>query len=205
MPRKTKDEAEQTRIGIMQAALTVFNDKGVSCSSLADIAKEAGVTRGAIYWHFENKSDLMHQIMSYYFEGIDERIHDQHAALKGEAFILQASQSWLDVIESDENFQKLLEITFFKMEHSGDMSVLQEVFSSILQADISDFQKELQYSVDHGDFRSDVNLYEISLSFMATIQGSLMQWILFKKDYPLRSVITNSVNALLNSIRTQAK
>lgn len=205
MPRKTKDEAEQTRIGIMQAALTVFNENGVSRSSLADIAKEAGVTRGAIYWHFENKTDLMHQIVVYYFDGIDDRIHKQHEGLKGEAFILKASQSWLDVTENDENVQKLLEIIFFKMEHSGDMSVLQDVTSSTLLADISDFHEELKYSADKGVFRSDADLYEISLAMMAIIQGSLMQWILFKKDYPLRTIITNSINALLNSIRTEPK
>lgn len=58
MARRTKEEAEETRIQILDAAERVFYDKGVSRASLAEIASDAGVSRGAIYWHFENKVDL---------------------------------------------------------------------------------------------------------------------------------------------------
>ena len=54
MVRKTKEEAEQTRKDILNAARIVFHECGVSRSSLEKIAKAAGVTRGAIYWHFKD-------------------------------------------------------------------------------------------------------------------------------------------------------
>ncbi|MGE0225668.1 MAG: TetR family transcriptional regulator [Acetobacteraceae bacterium] len=63
MVRKTKAETEQTRLEIIAAARRVFAERGVSRTSLADIAKEAGVTRGAIYWHFKNKPDLFFAMM----------------------------------------------------------------------------------------------------------------------------------------------
>ena len=55
---RTKAEAEETRNSILSAAERVFFEKGVSTASLDDVAKAAGVTRGAIYWHFSNKTDL---------------------------------------------------------------------------------------------------------------------------------------------------
>ena len=55
MARRTKEDAQVTRNRILDTAVAVFNHKGVAHTSLNDIAKEAGVTRGAIYWHFENK------------------------------------------------------------------------------------------------------------------------------------------------------
>lgn len=55
MARRTKEDAEKTRESLLDAAETVFLRKGVNRSSLEEIAKEAGVTRGAIYWHFANK------------------------------------------------------------------------------------------------------------------------------------------------------
>ena len=58
MARKTKEEAERTRQQIIQAARQVFHACGVSRTSLENIAKAAGVTRGAVYWHFANKADL---------------------------------------------------------------------------------------------------------------------------------------------------
>ena len=67
MARRTKEEAEETRQSILDAAERLFHDQGVSRTSLADIASAAGVTRGAIYWHFENKVDL--------FQAMLERLH----------------------------------------------------------------------------------------------------------------------------------
>lgn len=58
MARCTKEEAQETRHRILDAAADVFHQNGVSHTSLADIALAAGVTRGAIYWHFKNKDEL---------------------------------------------------------------------------------------------------------------------------------------------------
>jgi len=58
MARSSKEKAWETRESILDAAEAVFYDKGVSSTSLTDIAQAAGVTRGAIYWHFKNKEDL---------------------------------------------------------------------------------------------------------------------------------------------------
>ena len=58
MARKTKAEAEQTRQEIITAARHVFHQCGVSRTSLEKIAQVAGVTRGAVYWHFANKAEL---------------------------------------------------------------------------------------------------------------------------------------------------
>lgn len=63
MVRRTKTETEQTRLDIIAAARRVFAKRGVSRTTLAQIAQEAGVTRGAIYWHFKNKPDLFFAMM----------------------------------------------------------------------------------------------------------------------------------------------
>ena len=52
--KRTKDEAEQTKAGILDAAVELFAEKGFANTSLTEIAKKAEVTRGAIYWHFKN-------------------------------------------------------------------------------------------------------------------------------------------------------
>ena len=49
MVRKTKEEAQETRSAILDAAELVFKENGVSRTSLAEIATAAGVTRGAVY------------------------------------------------------------------------------------------------------------------------------------------------------------
>ena len=58
MARKTKEDAEITRGRLLDAAEQVFYERGVSGASLADVAQCAGLTRGAVYWHFKDKLDL---------------------------------------------------------------------------------------------------------------------------------------------------
>jgi AcrR family transcriptional regulator len=58
MVRRTKKEAAATRDALLDAALRVFRDRGVAHTSLEEVAAAAGVTRGAVYWHFKDKADL---------------------------------------------------------------------------------------------------------------------------------------------------
>ena len=62
--RRTKEQAEQTRSTILAAAEVLFLEKGVAHTSLEHIAKHAGVTRGAVYWHFQNKAHLFHDMLN---------------------------------------------------------------------------------------------------------------------------------------------
>jgi TetR/AcrR family acrAB operon transcriptional repressor len=71
MVRKTKAEAEATRREIIEAARAVFHECGVSRSSLEKVAQAAGVTRGAIYWHFSNKAALFYAMREHSFEHLD--------------------------------------------------------------------------------------------------------------------------------------
>ena len=73
MARKTKEEAEKTRKDLIAAARTVFHECGVSRSTLEKIAKKAGVTRGALYWHFKDKAELFFAMREDVFAPMIER------------------------------------------------------------------------------------------------------------------------------------
>ncbi len=60
MARRTKEDAEATRQQILDSAEHVFAAKGVAHTTMADIAADAGVSRGALYWHFTSKTDIFH-------------------------------------------------------------------------------------------------------------------------------------------------
>lgn len=57
--RRTKEQAAETKAGILDAAETLFTERGYDEVSLEEIAVLAGVTRGAIHWHFSNKQGLL--------------------------------------------------------------------------------------------------------------------------------------------------
>ncbi len=65
MARKTKEEADQTRQQILDAALDVFSIKGYSRSTFVDIAEAIGLSKGAVYWHFKTKEELLIALLEY--------------------------------------------------------------------------------------------------------------------------------------------
>ncbi len=65
--RRTKAEAQQTRQDILNAALVLFDEVGYNKTSLNGIAKRANLTRGAIYWHFPNKEEILNGIAEQQF------------------------------------------------------------------------------------------------------------------------------------------
>lgn len=58
MARKTKEDSLRTRSSILDAAERVIIQRGISYATMADIAQAAGVSRGAVYGHFENKMEV---------------------------------------------------------------------------------------------------------------------------------------------------
>lgn len=63
--RRTAEDMKATRAAILDEAFKHFFEKGYDKTSLEEIAKGAGVTRGAIYWHFNDKEALYREVIDY--------------------------------------------------------------------------------------------------------------------------------------------
>ncbi|HID8081069.1 TPA: TetR family transcriptional regulator, partial [Pseudomonas aeruginosa] len=61
MARKTKEESQKTRDGILDAAERVFLEKGVGTTAMADLADAAGVSRGAVYGPMSSTLEIIHK------------------------------------------------------------------------------------------------------------------------------------------------
>lgn len=63
-PRSNRDRTEKTRAALMQAGRALFVDKGYGETSTPEIVAAAGITRGALYHHFEDKRALFRAIVT---------------------------------------------------------------------------------------------------------------------------------------------
>jgi TetR/AcrR family acrAB operon transcriptional repressor len=128
MARKTKAEAAQTRERLIECARQVFSREGVTNTSLEEVAREAGVTRGAVYWHFRDKADLFmsvrrHTGMLLRFEGTST----DDPLLRLEAGLLAAFQRLSDDQEARETYEMML----WKCEYVGEFAgVRQELMGA---------------------------------------------------------------------------
>lgn len=134
MVRKTKAEAEHTRQQILDAARRVFHTHGVSRSSLEEIAQVAGVTRGAVYWHFQNKEDLFFAVREQttlpLIDRVDAALADETLADPLEGIRL-ALESFLALLREDRAAREVFEIMRFRCEYVAEFAaVLQTMLSS---------------------------------------------------------------------------
>ena len=110
--RRTKAEAEATRSSIINAAEHVFYEKGVSNATLEDVARAAGVTRGAIYWHFTNKADLFLALYNSFPMPQEDMIAREIEQPGSDvlSFIEKTAADWLDELAADQHRQRLFTI-----------------------------------------------------------------------------------------------
>jgi len=121
--RRTKAEAEQTRHALLDAALRVFGRLGYDATTLEDIAREAQVTRGAIYWHFKGKAELYRALLS---ERQQPGLDALSAAFASEAPPLERLRTLLTLsvalLEEDPHYRATMELTLFKTGASPELA-----------------------------------------------------------------------------------
>ncbi|EIU1671835.1 TPA: TetR family transcriptional regulator AmrR, partial [Pseudomonas aeruginosa] len=88
MARKTKEESQKTRDGILDAAERVFLEKGVGTTAMADLADAAGVSRGAVYGHYKNKIEVCLAMCDRAFGQIE--VPDENARVPALDILLRA-------------------------------------------------------------------------------------------------------------------
>ncbi|MEX6505799.1 TetR family transcriptional regulator [Jiella sp. M17.18] len=120
--RRTKQDALRTREMILDAAETLFYEQGVASTTLTHIANAAGLTRGAIYWHFPNKLELfraMHERAKLpQEEFFRERPLEERPSLED---LFEHTMAALHRLQTDERMRKVLTIFLFRCEYVGEM------------------------------------------------------------------------------------
>jgi TetR/AcrR family acrAB operon transcriptional repressor len=134
MVRKTKEDAELTRQGIIDAARAVFLARGVSRSTLEHIAAEAEVTRGAVYWHFKNKTEIFHAIRDQVFLPLMDRMDDTLTIESKDDPLTQIENSLCETIQelsTNLQMQQTYEIMMIKCEYVDEFAtVLQQIMNN---------------------------------------------------------------------------
>ena len=128
MVRRTREEAEQTRCLLLDTAEQLFSVKGVSKTTLADIATAAGLTRGAVYWHFENKLDLYRAMLDRVAPAFDTiRTELLTAAAADPAQALWAHSLNVNrVIASEPQIRRILLILLKRSEHVDELAPIHD-------------------------------------------------------------------------------
>lgn len=173
MARKTKQEAQETRQHILDVALRLFSQQGVSSTSLGEIAKAAGVTRGAIYWHFKDKSDLFSEIWELSESNIGELELEYQAKFPGDPLSV-LREILIHVLEStvtEERRRLLMEIIFHKCEFVGEMAVVQQAQRNLCLESYDRIEQTLKHCIEAKMLPADLMTRRAAIIMRGYISG----------------------------------
>ena len=199
--RRTKEEAARTRQDILKSALIVFGENGFSAATLTQIAAEADVTRGAIYWHFDNKAELYNTLIENY---------SAHGATIGEQAIADGG-SFVDIlrrifvrqlqdVEEDPDLRAIMEIHLFKTGLDPELQTahLQQIQSG--QALLEGISDAMSMGIAAGELRADIDPLEMARAFLAFQNGLIYLWLLSPDSFSLRASAESMAEILVGGV-----
>lgn len=157
--RRTKEEAEKTRIAILLAAETLFLEKGVGHTTLDQIAKAADVTRGAVYWHFQNKAHLFHEMLNQ-IRLPPEQMAELLSSDNHRAPLSTLRDICVDAVinlATDPQRRRILTILLLRCEFTDDLREAEERHNSFIRQFIDLCEALFQRAADQGQLHDGIS------------------------------------------------
>jgi TetR/AcrR family acrAB operon transcriptional repressor len=187
MARRTKQEAAATRESILDTAERVFSERGVARTSLADIADAAGVSRGAIYWHFKNKGDLFTALLDRVALPMEEMV--ARAADEATADPLSSIRACCVYVlrrtARDAQCRRVFEILAHKCEYVDELSTLVARHMQCRSQGIGMIERALRNAMRKGQLPRQLNARRAAVGLHAYVDGLIYNWLLDPGSFAL--------------------
>jgi TetR/AcrR family acrAB operon transcriptional repressor len=198
MVRRTKIQAANTREQLLDAAERVFRERGVANTSLTEVAAAAGVTRGAVYWHFKDKADLFTAMcqraslpLDAMLEAAGATVHDNPlAALRALAV------AGLTRLATDPRTQAVFEVVF-KTELTGDMAQIAGRQERDRCDCLASVEAILQQAVKAGQLPEDTDTALATRIMHGFLIGIMREWVRDKNAYDLAAAAPGLVDTIV--------
>lgn len=202
MARRTKEESLETRERLLDAALAVFHARGASTPSLSDIAELAGVTRGAVYVHFENKADLFSALCERSLLPMDAVCGGDPAGASPLARLRALCTYQMHQTATDPRYRQMSDILFHRCEKSEQNAAIVERMRA-RRARCIDAKRILgRDAMAAGELPADLDLDRAIALLHACVMGLIRDFLLDPEHIDLAADADRYADALLDMVRT---
>ncbi len=204
MVRRTKADAEATRSALLDAAEQLFQSRGVSRTSLQDIACAAGTTRGAIYWHFQDKADLFNAMMERATLPMERGFPDPDAPVTDLPDPLQALRSGmrhvLQLIATDERLRRVFEVVSLQVEYNDEMAAVRERHLRVCNHYMGLTQQMMNVAAQRAGLTLPVPVKSAALGLHFVMDGLKRNWLLDPAAFDLVNVGQHTLDTYLRGL-----
>ena len=201
--KRTRQEAMETRERILDCAEIAFSAKGVTHTALEDIATAAGVTRGAIYGHFKNKSDIFDAMVSRVKLPLqaDAEATGDPEAKDPLGLIRELLAKCLRDAATDLHAHRVFDVLYTKCEYSSEMGSLLERTIEAGRQGRARLARGLRNAQRKSQLPLDLDTKRAAAMLNALIGGVLRDWLLDRNEIALPKDAERIVDAALDMLR----
>lgn len=189
--------SSERKIEILEAALTIFVEKGYSNARMDDIVKEIGLSKGAIYHHFQSKRDLFMALIEHWMDQFSAI--DRGGELRG--------QPSSDIMKTIARFTTKVfkrNPNWFLAEHeiwslANRDSEIKDLVSQLYTRILGEFEALIERGIEFGEFE-EVNTRMIAISIMTSLHG-MIWFVLFQpEDFSLEEYVDLNMDFIIKGI-----
>ena len=203
MARRTKEDAAATRDSILDAAEQLFVQQGVSRTTLQHIASAAGVTRGAIYWHFDDKAVLFNAMMDRAKLPMRAAL-DELTASHSDDPLAELHQYCMRVLSetvSNPQARRVFEIAVLKMEFVDELDAVRVRRTEHLVEWMALAENRIVSAIARGQARADVNPRTLAQGLWVIVDGVIRNWLFDPEAFDLEDLGRELIASHLAGIR----
>ena len=203
MVRKTKEDALATRDSILDAAELLFVAQGVSHTTLQHIATSAGLTRGAIYWHFEDKAALFNALMERAKMPLESALQllEKEDPTDPLGDIREYIVCVFRLTVEDLRARRAFEIATLKMEFVEEMNAVRRRRAEMTGQWMLKLEGRIRIGIAHGLLKPEVDAKVVALGLFALLDGLLRAWLLDPQSFDLVKVGEQIIDTHLECLR----
>lgn len=203
MVRKTKQDALATRDSILDAAEQLFIIHGISRTTLQHIASAAGLTRGAIYWHFEDKAALFNALMERAKMPLESALQllEKEDPTDPLGDMREYVVCVFRLTVDDLRARRAFEIATLKMELVEEMNAVRRRRAEMTGLWMQKLEGRVRIGTEHGLLKPDVDPKVVALGLFALLDGVLRAWLLDPQSFDLVKVGGQIIDTHLEGLR----
>ncbi len=174
-----------TRDVIMSAAVSVAAQHGISGSSMDEIAEQAHVAKGSLYYHFPSKDAIFENVLQAGFDRLADAIRDARSATEAGAALRAVTEATLAVLQQNPARAKIVVSEMFRTDRPwGDAIAPARASIVVLYRDVLR-DAALQSG---GTPAAEAITETAGAAFFGAIAGAGLEWLLFHPDQPIGAV-----------------
>jgi len=189
MAKTKKDfQSEQSRAAILTATMDLISKHGFSGTTVDKIATEAGLSKGSIFWHFENKENLfravIESIRNVLFEGLMAGMHEGLSAREKITLLLD---NYTELIEKDCSRCIDLTVLIIEMVETNPRLAqeLRDLFGELTNM-LNLFMEE---GKKQGEIDADLDSKMTAYTVVGNLQGMTVQYYLNRSKFEYRHLM----------------